>query len=759
MAAELRDGGDFVPADPTPPPPGGVPMESEQDKSWVAYARAAHRSSTDWFDASIRRKVEEAYSNFRSEHPAGSKYNTPYYQKRSRLFRPKTRTIVRKSEAALAVALFSTSDVVHCTPYSDANEKQLLAAEVHNSLLNARLEETETLWFLTVLGGAQDAFTAGVVISRQTWEYESEILTEEGRKIEVVTKDRPRIDLVALENFRVSPTADWRDPVNTSPYVIELRPMYVYEIKERMKKQGPDGKPLYRQIPDDLLRAGAKQDWDTIRRAREGNTRIDRYDAKDLVSDYETVWVHHNIVRRDGRDYVFDTIGTELMLSTEAKPLQDVYHHGIRPYAMGFSVIEAHKPYPSSPAMLTASMQEETNDLTNLRIDNIRLALGKRWIVKRGAGVDTTTLVRGVHSSVTMANNPAQDVRELVTQDVTNGSYQEQDRLNLDMDELAGNFGQGTVGTARNLNETVGGMSLMDANASQVQEYQIRTLVETWVTSVLQQFQLLSAEYETDQERLQTIATENGVDVRQVVGVLRERVRVRTNVGFNSTTPEKRVQKITLGLQALATFYPQVVQQGNVAEIAKEIFGALGFKDASRFLPGLKKNGQEDPRITQLQQQVDQLTQMLQTQMYKEQTKLQVAQIGSNTALQVANIKAQIEAMKVSSGNDMEMFLAQLNNRLEEVDRMLEAENVDIRRRELYLQREALSHTISESNRRYAMEVAGTQRENTNAQGGPGKKGGGKPEGPMDLPGNDKAGTLARDRYGALPDSILENPP
>ena len=49
-------------------------------------------------------------------------------------------------------------------------------------------------------------------------------------------------------------SADWRDPVNTSPYVIELRPMYVYEIKERMKKQGPDGKPLYRQIPDDLLR-------------------------------------------------------------------------------------------------------------------------------------------------------------------------------------------------------------------------------------------------------------------------------------------------------------------------------------------------------------------------------------------------------------------------------------------------------------------------------------------------------------------------
>ena len=129
--AELNDA-DYVPPEPSEGD-GKKPMETVEDKEWVSLARAAHTSSTDWFDASVRRQVEENLSNFRSKHPAGSKYNTEYYAKRSRLFRPKVRTMVRKSEAALAVALFSTSDVVNCVPYSDADPKQRLAAAVREA--------------------------------------------------------------------------------------------------------------------------------------------------------------------------------------------------------------------------------------------------------------------------------------------------------------------------------------------------------------------------------------------------------------------------------------------------------------------------------------------------------------------------------------------------------------------------------------------------------------------------------------------------
>jgi hypothetical protein len=122
----------------------------------------------------------------------------------------------------------------------------------------------------------------------------------------------------------------------------------------------------------------------------------------------------------------------------------------------------------------------------------------------------------------------------------------------------------------------------------------------------------------------------------------------------------------------------------------------------------------------------------------------------------VANVKAQVDQMKAAAGNNLEYFMVQVKNRLEEVDRMIAAEEVDIRRRELYLQREALSHTITEANRKYALEVAGMRQAGTQGGGGKGKLS--KPEGPMNLAGSDKAGTLTQDQYGAVPDSILENP-
>jgi hypothetical protein len=135
-----------------------------------------------------------------------------------------------------------------------------------------------------------------------------------------------------------------------------------------------------------------------------------------------------------------------------------------------------------------ASLQRETNETVNQRRDNVSLVLNKRYMVKRGADVDVQSLVRNVAGGVTMANNPEQDVREMEWNDVTASSYQEQDRLNVDFDELTGNFSSSSVMTNRKLNETVGGMQMLSGGANQLTEYLIRTLVETWVEPVLRQF-------------------------------------------------------------------------------------------------------------------------------------------------------------------------------------------------------------------------------------------------------------------------------
>ena len=125
-------------------------------------------------------------------------------------------------------------------------------------------------------------------------------------------------------------------------------------------------------------------------------------------------------------------------------------------------------------------------------------AMNKRYFVKRGKRVDLRSLVRNIQSSVTLMDDPEKDVQVQETQDVTSSAYAEQDRLNLDFDDVAGAFSGSSVQSNRNLNETVGGMNLLTSAANKVENYQLRTWIETWAEPVLRQVTLLEQEYETD---------------------------------------------------------------------------------------------------------------------------------------------------------------------------------------------------------------------------------------------------------------------
>jgi hypothetical protein len=69
---------------------------------------------------------------------------------------------VRKNEATAALAFFSNPDVVSVDPVNEEDEAQSWAALVMKELLQYRLTKTIP-WFLTVIGGFQDAMTVGLV--------------------------------------------------------------------------------------------------------------------------------------------------------------------------------------------------------------------------------------------------------------------------------------------------------------------------------------------------------------------------------------------------------------------------------------------------------------------------------------------------------------------------------------------------------------------------------------------------------------------
>lgn len=642
----------------------------DSDGYWVNLARDAYNSSSGYFDANVRNRVIDDIRQFQGEHPAGSKYHADSYRLKSKLFRPKTRTAIRKNEAIAAGAYFSTEDVVSVRPMDDGDELHEAAASVQKALLQYRLTKPKPHgipWFLTCMGAYQDAQTVGVVASFQEW------VVNEGKRL-----DRPDVKLLPIENFRFDPAADWRDVVESSPYFIVTWPMYVKDVKARMVRKvaqstqienadgeledaevlvdDTKGRP-WKPCSDNMILSASQQTHDTIRMQREDRT--DSKNSNSALTDYSIVWVHQNFVEVDGLDVMYYTLGTNTLLS-DPVPTDDVYPQG-RPVVVGFSIIEAHKTYPSSSPSMTRDTQAEINDVANMRMDNVKLILNKRHLVKRNKQVDLRSLTRNIPSSVTLVND-TNDVKFITTDDATASSYQEQDRLNLDFDDLSGAFSGSSVASNRKLNETVGGMNLLSSQANQVSEYQLRTFTETWVEPVLRQLIILEQAFETDEKVLALVGKSSKIDAQGFDSISEEMIMQDTilnvGVGTGATNPQTQVERFAFGMRTLAGILgADFLKTAKADEIVTELFGKLGYKDGRRFFDmGDEDAEKPDPRLVEAMQLVEQLQQQLAQKEPPEVTEAKIAKLNAEAAQK--NADATLKGIQAVSKRVEALFSA-----------------------------------------------------------------------------------------------------
>lgn len=657
----------------------------------VAKARYIFEESTDWLDTNVRDQWETNLSLFRSQHPPGSKYVRQDYR-RAKLFRPKTRAAVRHLEAGLAAAVFSTADLVSVQAEDQNDPVAVAAADVNRYLLQYRLEKTIP-WFLTCLGAYQDTLKHGVCITHQYWNLEREIgyvpeLDEEGmpvydedgqmlgREETTYVKDEPVIDLIPPENIRFSPAADWREPLKSSPYIIHLIPMFKADVRVKMASGE------WRWLDDGAINSATRQFEDSTRKRREGNERTDSLEAD--TKDYEVVWVHRNIVRVGQDDIVYLTLGTEHLL-TEPVKASEMWPHlrrGERPYCLGVSNLESHRNYPAGVVELGGPIQEEINELTNQRVDNVRLVLNKRYFVRRGANVDLSALMRNTPGGGVLMTDPSQDINVINTPDVTSSSYEEHDRLSVEHDEIVGNFSQQSVSNNRSLNETVGGMNLMSMSSNEIQDYTLRLFIETWMEPVLRQLLRLEAYFETDETLLRLAGQDANLFVRFGVDaptddmLLRE-LNTTVNVGMGFTNPQKRVERLLLGINSVVNL-PTSLQRLKVDEVEKEIFGALGYKNGSRFFMTMEE-------FAQSQQGAEP----------PQDPKIQAAQISAQTAMETAQMQAEMERYRVD--RDIEARMAKLAHDADLTMREL-AERLGLEREKIQSQRDIKALDMKQRN-------------------------------------------------------------
>jgi hypothetical protein len=573
--------------------------ESDDDDGrpkWDRMAKDAFRDSTTYVDTNYRKKWEDSLRAFNNEHPQDSKYNMDIFRKRSHTFVPKTRAVIRKNEAAAAAAFFSNLDTVSIQAANQADQKQRLSAEVMQQIIQYRLTHTIP-WFQILCGGLQDAQTQAACIAHIHWRF-----VARGKQMEI-SEDRPCIDLVPIENIRFHPAADWVDPLNASPYIIHLMPMYVGDVKDRMDRPDPKGR-TWHKYPDAIFRYYMDSDDDSTRQTR---LRLaeDPTKARSRISDYDVVWVHRHIHRYKGQDVQWYTLASERRL-TDPEPLSRTVFHGQRPYAMGRSILETHKALPMSVPELGRGLQDDLNNTRNQRNDNVLLVLNKRYIVKRGANVDTAAMLRNVPGGITLVNDIEKDVKEQNWSDVTQSAYLEEDRITGNFDELLGNFNPMQVSQQRTPRESERTMLAVQGPSNLLTEYMLKTFVETFVLPVVRQLVLLEQHYETDAGVL-TLAGEKA-KVRQKFGVdeitdaiLDQELTTQINVGMGATDPAMKLQRFVYGIGNLAKIAAKPPAGINLTEIYKEVFALSGYQDGSRFLSG------GDPEKVQLQQQLQAL--------------------------------------------------------------------------------------------------------------------------------------------------------
>jgi hypothetical protein len=604
---------------------------STSDGWLISKAHEIYTTSTDYLDANITNIWERNLAHFNNEHAPQTKFRTQNF-KRSKVFRPKTRAMTKAHEAALTTAMFSTADVVDIQPEDEVDPKQIASASVNKEILQYRLDR-KMPWYQTVVGAFQSTKVYGLTISFQYWDYHEDtdvipaigldgsLLQDEegfalGYEQNVVRKDELVCDLIAPENFRFDPMCDWRDPARSSPYLLYMMPVYAIDALENMEKVDPKtGQPVWRKYALGDILATRRKNYDRTRQAREGRERIDPADEQH-GSAYTMLWAHMNIVNINGEDMLYWTMGTELLLTDPVK-LIDAFPHlqrGERPFTVGFSTIEAFRNYPAGDVELAGGIQEEINIVANQRLDNVKLVLNKRYYIKRGSQVDLDALIRNVPGGGVMMNDPEKDVQTVDTRDVTASSYQEQDRLSVELDELVGSFSQTSVQSNQNLNETVGGIEAMQSGAGAVQDYGLRIFFETWAEPTLRQLVRLIQYYETDQVIL-TLATKKaelwqrfGID-KVTDDLLRQELTVRINVGMGNTDPQRRVEKLMFAVKNAAGL-PKMAERMKSEDIADEIFGTLGYKNAARFFRNdqeqevySKENPEQPPPEILLQQE------------------------------------------------------------------------------------------------------------------------------------------------------------
>lgn len=660
---------------------GGMP----NDEGWMQLTRQIKAAGEQYLNA-LRTIWANNYRAVNNQHLIGSKYATERWRGRSQLHRPKTFTATKKADAGAANALFATSDIVEVTATDTSNPNSKASADINKELLNIRLTNKSSKvglpWFMVAIGAHNDTKVTGLCVSKQYWERKEKPtkdldevpvmhpetnqpqfqpamdeatgqpqMDEAGQPIMAqlfqavprmkVVRDRPMVRLFPPELVIRDPGSNWLNQAQDSAFIGLMHPMTIGEF--RALAQDPQQKTknfLFRNVEDSVLlqaRIGGAQ-TQGVSQAREGQNTTDRQNISTGVNEFERFWAIEWFVNYGGTEYVYWTAGGTALIS-DVHEVEECYpeQKGERPIVVGLGNLQPHKIDPVSMVQSVLPLQQEMDELVNMRLDGVKESIRPLTFIKRGKNIDGRAIqARSGDTAIYVTE------KDDVTFDrpgaIGNEAYMEMNYLNSDYDEAVGQFNGGSVTTNRSLNETVGGMKLLNQSANIVGDFDLRVFIDTWVEPVLSQLVRLEQFYEDDKVILMMAGEKAKLyekyNISQIdPSLIEQDLAITVNAGIGNADPMVKLDKfIKVAAAAGQLLGPEfMADRAKQDAVIDELFGAAGFREAStRFF---HEGDQTDQRIVKLQQVIQQAQAELASKEQDQATKVQVERIQAATQL------------------------------------------------------------------------------------------------------------------------------
>ncbi len=618
--------------------------DDDFEEDMLELAEEAYNSSTDYLETYKVREWVDAYMLYNGQHTKDTKFfdkNRPHYL--SKFFIPKTYEFIITQTAYVKQAMFSGSHLIDCQIYNDYDKEAQIQADFFKTFLEYRLKSEKNWFYKHIIAQYQDSHLTNFPCSKVAYDF---------KKQQAIVKP------ISVERIRIHPQADPFDPVNSSPYLIHIIPMYVYQVKKRMKSKGDD--KWLELSNDDLVRTVHTLENDVASARNDFESDIENNDGDTSLKDHQIVYVHENfIIGEDGEDYCFYTLGSNKLLSKIYKT-KELYFHG-RPFVIGSVMLESGRVYPKSPVIHAKPLQEMLNELQNMSNDIKRKVAMPNYLVSRKVH-DLYALESAKPGSYIKVNDPTSDIVPLNTQTQANGLQEGIMTAATHIDDMLGRYGISTAQSRANANSSVGGMQQQASSANLISELYLSTFIETYVEPLLEMYLAVELQYNgTNKELVKKIFKDYGVEDRALekgvqpedlptqLSKMNKELKIGINAAVGASNPDMKFQKIIATLSQLSKLAAEMnpAMPYNMEEVIKETMSIQGYKNPSRFI---KKS--EDPMIAQLQQQVQQLQQQLQT---KENNPEYIA-------AEIENLKAKSQEMLAnvkSKEVDVELKLAQ----------------------------------------------------------------------------------------------------